>query len=493
LTFDLLYAITRTSVQRLRHLRRIAKKRVMKILGIIAIVVALLLSSVAVVVAASSVEVRIHAPDEVAPGSDFTAGISVSEVVDFDGCQYDVSFDASVLRLDDVTSGLIGSTTIPVDLYWEVSPGTWRVVQSIPGATGASGSGYLAVLHFHATGSEDDSSVISLPNSSLYDTLAEEITAIWAGDLVDVASVDTTPPTVVSTSPEADAICVDEDTPISATFSDVMDASTITAGSFTLVTNDTPVSGSVSYNSITYTATFTPDVDLAGSTIYTVTLSTAITDAAGNPLASAYSWSFTTAVAVSPAVAVGISSPAEVGTDSDFTAKVYISEVTDFDACQYDVTFDASVFRLDDITSGLIGSTTIPVDIYNEISTGTYRVVQNVPGLDGATGSGYLAVLHFHVIGSEGDSSTINLSNGMLSNVQADWIVAVWSWHSVDVTSVLQGDANGDGVINALDITKVERIIAFLDPLTPGSDANQDGYTNALDITATERTLAGMD
>ncbi|GAI53250.1 unnamed protein product, partial [marine sediment metagenome] len=51
---------------------------------------------------------------------------------------------------------------------------------------------------------------------------------------------------------------------------------------------------------------------------------------------------------------------------------------------------------------GLIGSTPVPVDMYNEISSGTYRVVQNVSGLSGATGSGYLAVLHFHVIGSEG-------------------------------------------------------------------------------------------
>jgi hypothetical protein len=169
----------------------------MKILGIIAMVALLLSGGAAVTVATEPeipdvpvvpAEVRIHAPDQAAPGSDFMAGISVSEMVDFDGCQYDVSFDASVLRLDDVTSGLIGSTTIPVDLYWEVSPGIWRVVQSIPGAIGVSGSGYLAVLHFHVTGSEDDSSTISLSNGSLYDTLAEEITAVWAGDLVDVES-----------------------------------------------------------------------------------------------------------------------------------------------------------------------------------------------------------------------------------------------------------------------------------------------------------------
>ena len=55
------------------------------------------------------------------------------------------------------------------------------------------------------------------------------------------------------------------------------------------------------------------------------------------------------------------------------------------------------------------------------------------------------------------------------------------------------GDVNGDGMINALDITTVERIVVRLDTPTAGADANQDGTINALDITATERTLAGLD
>jgi hypothetical protein len=84
------------------------------------------------------------------------------------------------------------------------------------------------------------------------------------------------------------------DTVVTATFSEAMNASTITTGSFTLKVGTTPVSGSVSYNSGTYTATFTPSANLSHNTTYTATLSTAITDAAGNPLASAYSWSFTT-------------------------------------------------------------------------------------------------------------------------------------------------------------------------------------------------------
>ncbi len=55
------------------------------------------------------------------------------------------------------------------------------------------------------------------------------------------------------------------------------------------------------------------------------------------------------------------------------------------------------------------------------------------------------------------------------------------------------GDANGDGSINALDITKVERIIAGLDQETAGADANGDDDVNALDITKVERKIAGLD
>ena len=53
--------------------------------------------------------------------------------------------------------------------------------------------------------------------------------------------------------------------------------------------------------------------------------------------------------------------------------------------------------------------------------------------------------------------------------------------------------ANQDGVVNSLDITKVERIIVGLDAPTPGADANQDGSIDACDITKVERIIAGLD
>jgi hypothetical protein len=72
-------------------------------------------------------------------------------------------------------------------------------------------------------------------------------------------------------------------------------------------------------------------------------------------------------------------------------------------------------------------------------------------------------VLHFRAIGLIGASSTIRLSEGALSNNLAAAIPATWVDGSVYVSFFIMGDANGDGVVNALDITKVERIIARLD------------------------------
>jgi len=133
-------------------------------------------------------------------------------------------------------------------------------------------------------------------------------------------TLPTTAPTVSSTSPVADATDVAINTTVSATFSEAMDETTITTGSFTLVTDSTTVSGSVSYDSDTYTATFTPNENLSCNAVYTATLSTDITDAAGYAMASAYSWSFTTAPTPPlPHAFYGLveinGSPAPVGTE----------------------------------------------------------------------------------------------------------------------------------------------------------------------------------
>jgi hypothetical protein len=83
---------------------------------------------------------------------------------------------------------------------------------------------------------------------------------------------------------------------ITASFSEAMNASTITSATFTLYKGTTAVTGSVSYSGTT--ATFLPATALAGNTVYTVTITTGAKDAAGNSLSANYTWSFTTVVTV---------------------------------------------------------------------------------------------------------------------------------------------------------------------------------------------------
>lgn len=53
------------------------------------------------------------------------------------------------------------------------------------------------------------------------------------------------------------------------------------------------------------------------------------------------------------------------------------------------------------------------------------------------------------------------------------------------------GDANKDGYVNSIDITRVEMIIVMLADPTPGADANGDGNINAIDITRVELIIIG--
>ncbi|MEK7353928.1 MAG: CARDB domain-containing protein [Chloroflexota bacterium] len=191
-------------------------------------------------------------------------------------------------------------------------------------------------------------------------------------------------------------------------------------------------------------------------------------------------------------VEVRINAPARVAPDRDFTVNVRISQVQNFDAANFDVSFNHSVLRLDSVTNGYIGNITLPIDGWNQREPWRFSIVSNIPGLSGADGAGSLAALHFHVIGSFGQSSNITLSNGVLSNNQAQAIPATWIGGTVEVGNV-RGDANGDGDVNALDITYTERIIVHLEQPTAGADANLDGNVNALDITTIERIIVGLD
>jgi hypothetical protein len=116
-----------------------------------------------------------------------------------------------------------------------------------------------------------------------------------------VLSAGALTPTVVSTIPASGATGQAVSTAPSATFNENVVASSI---AFTLTgPNNTPVAGTVSYNSTTFTTTFTPSAALAAATVYTATVSGA-TDASGKTMTGPSTWTFTTVDNVPPTVAM---------------------------------------------------------------------------------------------------------------------------------------------------------------------------------------------
>jgi hypothetical protein len=112
---------------------------------------------------------------------------------------------------------------------------------------------------------------------------------------------DTTKPLVSSVTPVSGAVAVAVTSKPTALFNESMNSSTINTANFTLTgPGATVVAGAVSYSGTT--ATFTPTAALIGSTLYTATITTGVTDASGNALAANHVWTFTTADITAPAV-----------------------------------------------------------------------------------------------------------------------------------------------------------------------------------------------
>lgn len=107
------------------------------------------------------------------------------------------------------------------------------------------------------------------------------------------ASHDTTPPTLVSTLPANNAAEESTSTIVTATFSEPIAAASVDATSFTVTAaGGAAVGGELAIDGAI--VTFTPSARLSPDVTYTVTVSTKVADLAGNHLADAASWVFTT-------------------------------------------------------------------------------------------------------------------------------------------------------------------------------------------------------
>ncbi|MDQ0619722.1 CBM96 family carbohydrate-binding protein [Arthrobacter globiformis] len=187
---------------------------------------------------------------------------------------------------------------------------------------------------------------------------------------------DTTAPTVTGTSPAAGATGVAVTANVTGTFSEAMDASTITPATFTLTTGTTTVPAAVTYNSTGMVATLNPDADLAAGTTYTATIrggTNGVKDVAGNALASDRTWTFTTAAAGGGTETVTLTATADSFVSSGATGTNFgASTVLRVDASPVDTTY--LKFDLSAYAGRTLQSATLQLRSAGNGSTGTQNV-----------------------------------------------------------------------------------------------------------------------
>ena len=131
---------------------------------------------------------------------------------------------------------------------------------------------------------------------SSYDAASNESALSAQACATTDALPDTIAPTVSSTAPVNGSMDVTISASVKATFSEAINPATINVATFTLEdSSNTSVTGAVSYSGLT--ATFVPVSALDYAMSYTATITTDVTDMAGNPMLNDYSWTFTTVMA----------------------------------------------------------------------------------------------------------------------------------------------------------------------------------------------------
>ncbi|NJL57573.1 DUF4082 domain-containing protein, partial [bacterium] len=152
-----------------------------------------------------------------------------------------------------------------------------------------SGSSTLTALTRGGSSISYTTETIKGVEYAFFDGTAGDYAATYGGS-------DTTPPTIANRTPAPAATNVPLNTDITVTFSEPMDTATINSTNITLRVDGSgsALPANVTYNAGSNTATLNPDVDLIAGTVYQAQVSTAVTDAAGNALASAATWTFTT-------------------------------------------------------------------------------------------------------------------------------------------------------------------------------------------------------
>ena len=122
-------------------------------------------------------------------------------------------------------------------------------------------------------------------------------------------------------------------------------------------------------------------------------------------------------------VSVVVNAPEFVSGTFDVTIDIY--NVIDLYGGNFDLSFDPDVVNANGVYEGEIDGTTVTIDNKDTylMEDSRVRVLFNIDdeeNPEGVSGSGYLASIRFEVVGDDGDTSALELSEGLLSCYESD-------------------------------------------------------------------------
>jgi len=228
---------------------------------------------IAVTANATTANVDINVPDVISPHVSSTTPVSNATNV------------SPYQPLSAIFNEALNAATVN-DTTFTVSNATGNVAGTVGYNTGAWTATFTPTVSLAAS-----TRFTATLTTGIQDVSGNPLTAYtWS---FTTGAADNTPPIVLGHSPATNAISVPLNSTIVITFSEDLKPSTVNASNFTLVG---PL-GSIGWSSVAYDAltdrVILSPIALAAQARHTVTLSSGVTDWAGNPVA-ATSWSFTT-------------------------------------------------------------------------------------------------------------------------------------------------------------------------------------------------------
>jgi len=150
-------------------------------------------------------------------------------------------------------------------------------------------------------------------------------------------------------------------------------------------------------------------------------------------------------------VTVEVNAPGMVKAGETFDASIDVDSIIDFNTGKFDMSFDSTVVNVTDVADGRIDGTAVPVDRWEFMNKDTIRIILDVSGISGVSGSGYLAKISFEVVGKGGDRSVLDISEGMLVDKEAEEITAQWIDDEI-IVGPIPVRVNAQGMVKAGEI-----------------------------------------